>query len=191
VWIRIPIRGSMRLTNGSGSFYFHHGPSSFQVKLIYKKSFPVNYFVKVLIHHFQRLKVKNMSQNSRNQCFSYYTCLMIVGSGSGSRAGFGSGSISLTNNPDPGGPKTRGSGFGSGSGTLARRSTVVGFEGVDGPPLSSSPRLPVFPSSSPRLLRARQGGLYGLVNWAQEVGGPGAGGLCSGGQRAGWLVHGC
>jgi hypothetical protein len=69
----------------------------------------------------------------------------------------------------------------------ARACAVVGFEG---PPLSSSPRLPVFPSSSPRLLRARQGGLYGLVNWAQEVGGLGWAGLCSGYQGAGWLVHG-
>jgi hypothetical protein len=66
----------------------------------------------------------------------------------------------------------------------ARACAVVGFEG---PPLSSSPRLPVFPSSSPRLLRARQGGLYSLVNWAQEVGGLGAGGLCSGDQ-GGWLA---
>jgi hypothetical protein len=59
----------------------------------------------------------------------------------------------------------------------SRACAVVGFEG---PPLSSSPRLPVFPSSSPRLLRARQGGLYGLVNWAQEVGGLGRAGLCPG-----------
>jgi hypothetical protein len=37
------------------------------------------------------------------------------------------------------------------------------------PPLASSPRLPSFPSSSPRLLRARQGALSGFVHWAQEV----------------------
>jgi hypothetical protein len=43
-----------------------------------------------------------MSQNSRNQGFSYSFCFMIEGSGSGSRAG--SGSIPLTN----------GSGSGSG-----------------------------------------------------------------------------
>ncbi len=36
-------------------------------------------------------------------------------------------------------------------------------------PLASSPRLPVFPSSSPRLLRARQGALSGIMNWTQEV----------------------
>jgi hypothetical protein len=38
-----------------------------------------------------------MSQNSRNQGFSYYICLMIEGYGSGSRAGSGSGSIPLAN----------------------------------------------------------------------------------------------
>ncbi len=32
-----------------------------------------------------------MSQNSRNQGFSYYICFMIEGSGSGSSAGSGSG----------------------------------------------------------------------------------------------------
>jgi hypothetical protein len=42
-------------------------------------------------------KVKKMSQNRRNQGFSYYICLMIEGSGSGSRAGSESGSIPLTN----------------------------------------------------------------------------------------------
>jgi hypothetical protein len=40
-----------------------------------------------------------MSQNSKNQGFSYYICLMIEGSGS----------IPLTAVPDPGGSKTRGS----------------------------------------------------------------------------------
>jgi hypothetical protein len=38
-----------------------------------------------------------MSQNSRNQGFSYYFCLMIEGSGSGS--------IPLTNGPGSGRPK--------------------------------------------------------------------------------------
>ncbi len=60
-----------------------------------------------------------MSQNSINQGFSYYNCLMIEGSGSGSRAG--SESIPLTNGSGSGMPKTRGSGFGSGSGTLSQR----------------------------------------------------------------------
>jgi hypothetical protein len=47
------------------------------------------YFLKVHLHHFSKIKVINKSQISRNQCFSYYFCLMIEGSGSGS--------ISLTN----------------------------------------------------------------------------------------------
>jgi hypothetical protein len=52
------------------------------------------YFLKVHLHHFPKIKCHKESQNSRNQCFSYYFCFMIEGSGS----------ISLTN----------GSGFGSG-----------------------------------------------------------------------------
>jgi hypothetical protein len=43
VWIRIRIRGSMPLTNGSGSgfrsFYFHHSPSRCQQKTNLKKKF--------------------------------------------------------------------------------------------------------------------------------------------------------
>jgi hypothetical protein len=38
-------------------------------------------------------KKSKESQNSRNQGFSYYFCMMIEGSGSGSRAGSGSGSV--------------------------------------------------------------------------------------------------
>jgi hypothetical protein len=45
------------------------------------------------------------SQNSRNQCFSYYFCLMIEGSGSRS----GAGSVSLTNRSGSGMPKKYGS----------------------------------------------------------------------------------
>ncbi len=55
---------------------------------------------------FQRYEVINKSQNSKNQCLSYYFCLMIEGSGFGS--------LFLTN---PRGPKTYGS-YGSGSATL-------------------------------------------------------------------------
>jgi hypothetical protein len=46
-----------------------------------------------------------MSQNSRNQGFSNYICLMIEGSESGPRAGSGSGSIPLTNGSGSGRPK--------------------------------------------------------------------------------------
>jgi hypothetical protein len=69
------------------------------------------YFLKVHFHHFSKIKGKEKSQNSRNQGFSYYFCLMIEGSGSGS--------IPLTNgsDPDQGAPKTYGSN-GSGSASL-------------------------------------------------------------------------
>jgi hypothetical protein len=57
VWIRIRIRGSMPLTNGSGSgtFYF---PLTFKMpkKTNLKKIFPVYYLFKVVILHFQRIK---------------------------------------------------------------------------------------------------------------------------------------
>jgi hypothetical protein len=59
VWIRI--RGSMLLTNGSGfgsgcgSFYFHNS-SRCQQKTNLKKSFPAHYFLKVLLHHFSKIK---------------------------------------------------------------------------------------------------------------------------------------
>ncbi len=58
--------------------------------------------MKVHLHHFSKIESQKESQNSRNQGFSYYFCMMIEGSGSRSRAG--SGSIPLT------------SGSGSGSG---------------------------------------------------------------------------
>jgi hypothetical protein len=54
VWIRIRIRGSMPLTNGSGSFYFFTDLQDANKKLILKKSFPVYYFFKVLVHYFQK-----------------------------------------------------------------------------------------------------------------------------------------
>ncbi len=49
-----------------------------------KKSFSAQYFLKVLLQHFSKIKVKKKSQNCINQGFSYYFCLMIEGSGSGS-----------------------------------------------------------------------------------------------------------
>ncbi len=57
----------------------------------------------------QREKVIKKSQNSRNQGYSYYFCLMIDGSGS----------RMVLADPDPGGPNTYESyGSGSGSATL-------------------------------------------------------------------------
>jgi hypothetical protein len=52
-----------------------------------KKSFSAYYFLKVLLHHYSEIKrqKKVTKQYGRNQCFSYYFCLMIEGSGSGSR----------------------------------------------------------------------------------------------------------
>ncbi len=46
VRIRIRIRGSMTLTNGSGSYYFRYGPSRCQQKLIFSK-FSAYFFLKV------------------------------------------------------------------------------------------------------------------------------------------------
>ncbi len=97
VRIRIWIRGSMPLTNGSKfesgseSCYFHHWPSRRQHKTNLKKCFSAYYFLKIHLHRFSKIKSQKMSQNNRNQGFSYYFCLMIEGSGSGSR------SIPLTN----------------------------------------------------------------------------------------------
>ncbi len=51
--------------------------------------------MKVLLHHFSKIKSKKKSQNSRNHGFSCYFCSMIEGSGSGSillTNGSGSGS---------------------------------------------------------------------------------------------------
>ncbi len=54
VWIRI--RGSMPLTNGSGSCYFRHWSSRCQQKTNLKKSFSAHYFLEVNLHYFQRKK---------------------------------------------------------------------------------------------------------------------------------------
>jgi hypothetical protein len=73
-------------------------------KIIFNTIFSAYYILKVHLHHFSKIKSQKESQNSRNQGFSYYFCMMIEGSGSGSRGGSGSGFIPLT------------SGYGSGSG---------------------------------------------------------------------------
>ncbi len=49
-----------------------------------KKSFSAYYFLRLLLHHFSKIKSKKKSQNSRNPGFSWYFCLMMEGSGSGS-----------------------------------------------------------------------------------------------------------
>ncbi len=88
-WIRIRIRGSMPLTNGSGcgsgSCYFRHWPSRGQQKTnFFYKVFLLITFWRYIYIIFQKEKVQKKSQNSRDQGFSYYFCLMIEGSGSGS-----------------------------------------------------------------------------------------------------------
>jgi hypothetical protein len=66
-------------------------------KLIYNTIFSAYYFLKVHLHHFSKIKSQKESQNSRNQGFSYYFCMMIEGSGSGS--------IPLTTRSGSGRPK--------------------------------------------------------------------------------------
>jgi len=81
----------MPLTKESGSSLTFKMPT----KNKFKKSFSAYSFLKVLLHHFSKVKVKKKSQNSGNQGFSYYFCLMIEGSGYGSiplTNGSGSGS---------------------------------------------------------------------------------------------------
>jgi hypothetical protein len=53
-------------------------------KLIFNTIFSAYYFLKAHLHHFSKIKSQKESQNSRNQGFSYYFCIMIEGSGSGS-----------------------------------------------------------------------------------------------------------
>jgi hypothetical protein len=99
-WIRI--RGSMPLTNGSvfgsGSWIRILLFSSLTFKMPAKNYFfytifSAYYFLKLHLHQFSKISQKE-SQNSRNQDFSYYFCMMIEGSGSGSiplTSGSGSG----------------------------------------------------------------------------------------------------
>ena len=102
--IRIPIRGSMPQTNGSGSWIRIILFSSLTFKMPGKNSFLYTIFsaydfLKLHLDHFSKIKI----QNSRNQGFSYYFCVMIEGSGS--RAGSGSGSIPLTSGSGSWSPK--------------------------------------------------------------------------------------
>ncbi len=79
------------------------------MKLIFLTSFSAYYSLRYIYIIFKDKKIQKKSQNSRNQGFSYYFCLLIEGSGSGS--------IPLTNGSgsDPGGPKACGSGTLGGS----------------------------------------------------------------------------
>jgi hypothetical protein len=106
VWIRIRIliRGSMPLTNGSGSgvgsFYFHHWPSRCEQKTNFKKVFLHSTFLRYFTSFFKDKMSKRSHKTVEIKVFLTIFCLMIEGSGSGA----GSGSIPLTS--------------GSGSGSL-------------------------------------------------------------------------
>jgi hypothetical protein len=117
-WIRIRIRGSMPLTNGSGfgsgSWILDPDPGSWirilDPNLLYSSltfKMPARFwffnaifsaydFLKLHLHHFSKIQNQKESQNNRNQGFFLLFCMNIEGSGSGSRAGSGSGSIPLT-----------------------------------------------------------------------------------------------
>ncbi len=99
-WIRI--RGSMPLTNGSGSCYFRHWPSRCQQKLICNTIFSAYYllFEGTFTSFFKDKKSKSHKIVGIH-VFSYYFCMIIEGSGS--RAG--SGSIPLTSGSGSGRPK--------------------------------------------------------------------------------------
>ncbi len=82
---------------GSGSFFFFIDLQDANKKLIlFTKSFSAYCFLKVLLHHF--LKVK-----SKTEVTKQYFCFMIEGSGAVS----GSGSIPLTNGSGSGRPKNK------------------------------------------------------------------------------------
>ncbi len=53
--------------SGSGSCYFRQWPSSRQHFFCL-----LPYILKVHLHHFSEIKSHKKSQNSKNQCFSYY-----------------------------------------------------------------------------------------------------------------------
>jgi hypothetical protein len=114
---RIRIRGSMPLTNGSGSGSWIRillfSSLTFKIpaqKKIFDTIFSAYYFLKVHLRHFSKINSQKESQNSRNQGSSYFFCMMIEGSGSGS--------IPLTNGSGSGRPKKT---CGSGSATLISR----------------------------------------------------------------------
>ncbi len=84
--------GSMTFWGGSGSgsadpclWLMDLDPAIFVTDLqdaIKKLIFSANYFLKLHLHNFSKIKSQKESQNSRNQGFSYYFCMIIEGSGS-------------------------------------------------------------------------------------------------------------
>ncbi len=63
-------------------YYFIY--STLPPKTNFNTFFSAYYPLKVHLHHFSKIKSQKESQNSKNQGFSYYFCMMIEGSGSGS-----------------------------------------------------------------------------------------------------------
>ncbi len=78
---------------GSWSFYFYHWPWRCQPKTNLKKKCYAYYFLKVLLHHFSKVKSKKKLHNSGFKVLSYYFRLIIEGSGAASEYGF----IPMTN----------------------------------------------------------------------------------------------
>ncbi len=86
-----------------GSCFFRHWPSRCQQKTIFVQTFFLLITVRRYIYIiFQIWKSQKESQNSRNQGFSYYFCMMTEGSGSIPKTnGSGSGRPKDPVDPDP------------------------------------------------------------------------------------------
>ncbi len=123
ILVRIRIRGSVTLTNGSGSWYFVIDLQDANKELFFANFFCLLLFRGAFSHHISKIKIIKNSQNSRNLGFSYYFCLMIeeYRAGSGSRS-----------------PKAYGS-YGSGSGfatllswslLFINRRFILGYKGL-------------------------------------------------------------
>ncbi len=97
----MPLTNGSGFGSGSGSCYFRHWPSRCQQKT----NFLTQFFLLITVlfegtfTSFFKDKSQKESQNSRNQGFSYYFCMLIEGSGAGS------GSIPLTSGSGSGRPK--------------------------------------------------------------------------------------
>jgi hypothetical protein len=84
ILVRIRIRGSVSLTNESGSVSdFNMATKNYRNFFIV---FLINYFLKLHLHRFSKIKSQKGVTKSRNQGFSYHFCLMIEGSASGAGA---------------------------------------------------------------------------------------------------------
>ncbi len=93
-WIRIRIR--IRILDPDPSIFVIDLQDARKKTNFCNTIFSACDFLKQYLHIFSKIKIQKESQNSRNQGFSYYFCMVIEGSGYGSRAGSGSGSIPLS-----------------------------------------------------------------------------------------------